>query len=415
MWRIPLSDLNYGPDEEAAVLDVLRSRWLTMGPKTEEFEARMAEYLQVRHAIAVANCTCALELAYRYVLAERAPLINGRKPVIVVPDITFVASSNAAIVAGARATFCDIVDLTRPTARLSHVQALIDSAAEAAAAVCLVHYAGFDAGVSEFRQLCNVRKVALIEDAAHAIGSRSASGPNLGTVGDIGCFSFFSNKNLATGEGGLIVTNNDAAARAMRLARSHGMTSLTYERHQRKSHGYDVVSLGHNYRCTEITAALGLAQLNKLDAANRRRREIYRMYAKSFEGEAQLVVPFETMPAAIDTAACHIMPLVCAGPALRDRIREALTAAGIQTSHHYPPVHGFTYYHKAAGGGIRIPDAHELGEGFPPAYCGGRPEFPLSAAVHFSARQITLPLYPSLKNSEIEEIAGIVLKTVASS
>ncbi|MGI8906937.1 MAG: DegT/DnrJ/EryC1/StrS family aminotransferase [Candidatus Sumerlaeaceae bacterium] len=423
MWRVPLSDLNYGPEEEAAVLDVLRSRWLTMGPRTEEFEAQVAAYLDVKHAIAVANCTCGLHLAYQLLLAAShssssvASTSSGtaRKPVVLVPDITFVASSNAAISSGARPTFCDIIDLKTPTARATHAQALIDSASGAAAIFCLVHYAGFDAGTDEFLKLSRARGMMLVEDAAHAIGARNSAGQMLGTIGDIGCYSFFSNKNLATGEGGLLVTNNDDIATGLRLLRSHGMTSLTYQRHRSKSHGYDVVSIGHNYRCTEIMAALGIEQLKKLDAGNERRRQLYRLYCEAFGDESRLLVPFAESTEAIDRAACHIFPLVCAGAGLRDRIRDALTNAGVQTSHHYPPVHTFSYYRKTVGGGVRIPEMHELGDGFPPAWAGGRAAFPLAASVHYAARQITLPLHPNLKNSELEEIVSIVLRTVAES
>jgi dTDP-4-amino-4,6-dideoxygalactose transaminase len=417
MWRIPLSDLNYGPEEEAAVLEVLRSRWLSMGPKTEQFEAAAAEYLGVAHAIAVTNCTCALELAYEYILDVRGErgLCTDRRPMVVVPDITFVATSNAAIYAGARPTFCDITNLNLPTARLTHARALVDAGSGAAAAVALMHYGGFDAGAEQFAELCRSHNIALVEDAAHAIGARTSTGKALGTIGDIGCYSFFSNKNLATGEGGLLVTNDDDTAIGLRLLRSHGMTSLTYQRHRTRTHGYDVLSVGHNHRCTEIMAALALEQLKKLDAGNARRRELFRLYRTAFEGETRLLIPFAGDDEAIDRSACHIFSLLCSSPGLRDRVRDALTNAGIQTSHHYPPVHTFTYYHKTVGAGIHIPSRHELGEGFPPGWASGRSEFPLAASVHYAARQITLPLHPALANSEVDEIATTVLRAIAHS
>jgi dTDP-4-amino-4,6-dideoxygalactose transaminase len=418
MWRIPLSDLNYGPEEEAAVLEVLRSRWLSMGPKTEEFESAAAEYLGVKHAIAVTNCTCALELAYEYLLnvrGESGRIPNARKPMVVVPDITFVATSNAAIYAGARPTFCDITNLNMPTARLAHARALLDAAGDSAAAVALVHYAGFDAGAEQFAELCRSHNVTLLEDAAHAIGSTTATGAALGTIGSIGCYSFFSNKNLATGEGGLLVTNDEDTAIGLRLLRSHGMTSLTYQRHRTRTHGYDVLSVGHNYRCTELMAALAIEQLKKLDAGNARRRELFRLYRSTFAGETRLLVPFAGDDEAIDRSACHIFSLLCSSPGLRDRVRDSHNAAGIQTSHHYPPVHTFPYYHQTVGAGIRIPSLHELGEGFPPGWASGRSEFPLAASVHYAARQITLPLHPGLTDADVEEITATILRTVAHS
>lgn len=411
MWRIPLSDLNYDAEEEQAVLDVLRSRWLSMGPRTEEFEAAAAEYLGVRHAIAVTNCTCALELAYRFLLEEKSPARDSKR-VVVVPDITFVATANAAAITGARPALCDIRSLKMPGAKADHIKTLLDAAGDRAAGVALVHYAGFDCGAAQVEELCEARGLFLLEDAAHAIGGRTADGRALGTVGRIGCYSFFANKNLATGEGGLLVTNDDEAAAQLRLMRSHGMTSLTYQRHASKGHGYDVVRVGHNYRCTEIVAALALQQLKKLDAGNARRRELYRHYADAFRDEPRLLVPFVDDPQVFQASACHIFPLLCSSPGLRDRIRAALTGAGIQTSHHYPPVHSFTCYRRDHG--ARMPEGTELGDGFPPNFAAGRSEFPLGAAVHFAARQITLPLHPRLATIEADEIINLVLQTVAA-
>lgn len=392
-WRIPLSDLNYDEAEEQAVAEVLRSRWLSMGPRTEEFEARMAQYLGVRHAIAVANGTCALELACLRALDGAALRKNAAhaRAVALVPDVTFVATANAALAAGASVELVDIATPSKPVLSLEATRRQLGHFAEQGVRLMIlpVHYAGFDAGVD---QLCEVAKdfgAVVVEDAAHAIGGRSRSGKMLGACGDLGCFSFFANKNLATGEGGLVATDDDDAAAEIRLLRSHGMTSLTWKRHSTRSHGYDVLAAGHNYRITEITAALGLVQLGKLEQGNSRRRRLYKLYCRAFAEQERLEIPFaRDGDDVLDRSSCHIFPLLCRTTALRDRVRAALTEAGVQTSHHYPPLHSFTFY----GAGAT-----------PPRHGFSR---------EFAEREITLPLHPGLTDAQLEEIVHVVLQVL---
>lgn len=380
MWRIPLSDLNYGVEEEQAVVAVLRSGWLTMGAVTEQFESAMAEYLGVRHAIAVANCTCALEMSLEVLLQKCGA---GAEASVLMPSLTFVATVNAAVQRGALPVFCDLPQPDAPLLNAEIIKAELDR--RRCSGVVLVHYAGFDADSEAVASLCRERGLFLVEDAAHAIGAWNRGGRHLGTVGDIGCFSFFSNKNLATGEGGLLATDDDELAKHLRLLRSHGMTSLTHERHVTRSHGYDVVVTGHNFRPTEITSALGLEQLKKLDGANARRRHLTRKYISCLQGNAHIRVALEGS-SDIEKSACHILPLLCSSSELRDRCRRVLTTAGIQTSHHYPPVHSFSCYRTL----LR--------------------ELELPSTEEFASRQITLPLHPKLSDSAIDEICGILLQ-----
>ncbi|MCX7718320.1 MAG: DegT/DnrJ/EryC1/StrS family aminotransferase [Candidatus Sumerlaeaceae bacterium] len=405
-WRIPLCDLNYDSREEEAVLAVLRSRWLTMGPRTEEFEARVADYLGVRHAVAVASGTCALELAYAFALRRfreqgghgHIPAWGIENPYILVPDVTFVATAAAVLAAGAEPALVDIERHDRPLLSAAGTAALAASLGAAAAAVCAVHYAGYDALSDGLDAVVADQRLMLIEDAAHAMGATASDGRKLGTLGLAGCFSFFSNKNLATGEGGLIATNDGDLAGFARLARSHGMTAATYDRHARGAQGYDVVLAGHNYRCTEITAALGLVQLDKLDAANERRRALSRLYRDTLKGTG--IAPVFSDDEAIARSACHIMPVLFESGAARDRARDALTAAGIQTSHHYPPIHTFSHYRAmlAASCATGEPDSPReralLAAGWP-------------AAEDFSTRTLTLPLYPALREEQVAEICAV--------
>ncbi|PKO20015.1 DegT/DnrJ/EryC1/StrS aminotransferase [candidate division BRC1 bacterium HGW-BRC1-1] len=394
MWRIPLSDLNYGPEEERAVTDVLRSRWLTMGPRTEEFEARFAEYTGARHAVAVANCTCGLELVYAWAMCravEERGVCPHDPPVFLVPDITFTATANAALVSGGRAVLVDIENADRPFLSMESCVRELRRQRGKVAAISLMHYGGTDAGAEAFRDLARREGVLLIEDAAHAAGGFSQSGRHLGTIGEAGVFSFFSNKNLATGEGGMVVTDDADLASALRRARSHGMTALTYERHAAKRHGYDVMSAGHNYRCTEITAALGIAQLAKLDAGNARRRELLRLYRDTLAGTSRVVMAMAS-DEELNRSAGHIAPLICESEKLRDAIRAACDAQGIQTSHHYTPLHEFTSF-------AQIREACDE----PPVH--------LPHAEKFARREITMPLWPGMTDEQVAEICTVVLKT----
>lgn len=384
MWRIPLSDINFGQLERDAVIQVLDSGWLTMGPRTQEFETWFAAAHQAGSAVAVANCTCALELAYRYALETAEPHANG----IIVPDITFVATANAVLAAGGTPILCDIQSSDAPYLCRASVENLLQSRHDIAA-VALVHYAGHDAGAAAMAELCDRYGVALIEDCAHAPGALTAQSSALGTFGLAGCFSFFSNKNMATGEGGMIITDNENFRDWARLARSHGVTSGTWSRHLQEQASYDVILPGHNFRCTEITAALGLAQLSRLTQTNERRRELLALYQHHLSGapSLQMLMP----PAEQEFSACHIACLLCETQQQRDRIADALRRDEIQTSHHYPAISSFSYYKEHA------PE--------------GGPELHHSHA--FAARQITLPLYPTLEDDEVREITEIILSSLA--
>jgi dTDP-4-amino-4,6-dideoxygalactose transaminase len=387
-WRVPLSDLNFDEREERAVAEAVRSRWLTMGPRTEEFESRMAAQLEVRHAIAVANCTVALEIAYTMAVLRFSSMNPdaSTSPLIIVPDITFVATANAASWAAAIPVLTDIADGDTPFLSLEKTRTVLEQHGSNAAAIAIMHYAGFDSDSEGFKQLADDNNLMLIEDAAHAVGGTAASGLPLGSIGDVGCFSFFSNKNMATGEGGLITTNDDDLAATMRLMRSHGMNSQTYDRHRSQGVGYDVLLPGRNARCSELVAALGLVQLDKLAEGNESRRSLTRLYRDHLQQTDRVRVCFAD-DELIDQGACHILSLLCESGELRDKIRETLTGNQIQTSHHYAPIHTFSAYMDSPRASSELPDA-----------------------TAFADRQITLPLYPALKEQTVEEICGRVLE-----
>lgn len=376
-WKIALTDLAYDETEVQAVTEVLRSRWLTMGPCVAEFEAQVQQAFNVNCAIMVSNGTTALHLALRVIDCSPADEV-------IVPALTFVATANAVLYCGATPVFADIVSLTEPNISPSAIAGLLSPRTKA---VIVVHYAGYSCRMEEIKSVLDEymqktgRKIWLIEDAAHSIGGKSGNGEWLGCAGDIGCFSFFSNKNLATGEGGLILTNNPELGGRLRLLRSHSMTRTTLEHHHLGLTDYDVIDLGYNYRPTEITAALAKVQFNKLENNNRLRRELTAYYHKLLKGVRDITLPFADTNT-IGQPACHLLPILLTNADTVKIVRRHLHQQRIQTSHHYRPIVDFSYYRRLFGDqSAKVPLTFE-----------------------YSQRELTLPLHPKLTFDDVEYI-----------
>lgn len=377
-WKIPLFDLGYGPEEEQAVLDVLRSGWLTMGEVTGRFEAAFAESCGVKHAFAVANGTVALHLACLGV-----DIKPGDE--VIVPALTFVATAACVRYVGATPVFADIVGPDNLTLSPESVESLITPRTRA---IIVMHYAGYPCDMAAFRALAEKHNLKLIEDAAHAPGAE-LDGRRAGAWGDVAAFSFFSNKNLATGEGGMVTTDDDEVAAKLRRLRSHGMTSLTWDRHRGQALSYDVTDLGYNYRPSEMLSALGLVQLSKLDANNQRRRELTTAYHELL---AELVpkvgIPFTGQQAG---AACHILPILLPEGTHRPDFMDAMKTRGIQTSIHYPPIPEFTAYRDTSGGLEGLPFTRAVAE-----------------------REVTLPLYAHMSLDDVHLVAKSVREALGA-
>ena len=373
-WQVPLADVVVPEEDIAAVAEVYRSGWLSMGPRTAAFERALEEYTGARHALAVANGTAGLHL-----ICLAAGLGPGDE--VVVPSLTFVATVNAIAYTGARPVFADIAALDRPWPEVEAVEAAITPATRA---IMTMAYGGNPGAIAALAELAAARGLTLLEDAAHGIGVRHA-GRHLGTFGAAGAFSFFSNKNLAVGEGGAIVTDDDALAERMRLLRSHGMTTLTWDRHRGHAAGYDVVALGFNYRIDEARAALATARLARLDAENAQRAELVRRYRERLAG-------MDGIEPTADPAV-HIFTAVLEPHHHRDAVRAALAERGVQTSLHYPPAHRFAIY------------------------TDGAPELPLTDG--YAARAVTLPLFAGMTDAQhdlvIDALAGALAPTGARS
>jgi dTDP-4-amino-4,6-dideoxygalactose transaminase len=376
-WKVPLADLDFGEAEVAAVTQVLRSRWLSMGPVTAEFERRFAAFINVKHAFAVTNCTAALHLAH---LALGA----GPGDTVLCPSLTFVATANAIRYTGAMPVFADITSDNDLNLAPDDVEAKIDASTKG---ICVLHYGGYPCDMERILAIARRHHLYVVEDAAHAPGATAwvtdAAGERhiraCGSMGDIGCFSFFANKNMATGEGGMLTTNSDTIAEKIRFLRSHGMTSLTWDREQGHSFSYDVVTHGYNYRIDEMRAALGLVQLDKLAENNEKRAGAVRYYQERLHEVAAVSVPFANAPAC---ASYHLMPILLPPGSDRQKLMQFMRHKGIQTSIHYPPVHQFTHYRACTPAGS------------------------LSRTEDVAARLVTLPLYPGLRTSQIDEVVA---------
>lgn len=368
-WRVPLADLDYGPEEEEVVLKVLRSKWLTMGACTQEFEAKFAQSVGAKYAFAVSNATEALHLAC-------LALGIGPGDEVITPALSFVATSNAVLYTGAEVRFADVIGLDDFTIDPEDVARQITPKTKA---IMVMHYGGYPCRMEEILEIADRYGLPVIEDAAHAPGA-SLKGKALGTWGAVGCFSFFSNKNLATGEGGMVVTDREDIADHLRLQRSHGMTTLTYDRHKGHAYSYDVVDLGYNYRIDEIRSALGLEQLKKLGANNARRKIWTERYWEKL-ADLGVGLPFQATPG---KPSFHIFPMLLPPGANRKAFIDKMREEQIQTSIHYPPTHRFTYY-KGRYGEISLPCTEEISE-----------------------REVTLPLYPGMTEELADLVAGAV-------
>jgi dTDP-4-amino-4,6-dideoxygalactose transaminase len=376
-WKVPLADVTVSEADIDAVAATYRSGWLSMGPETERLEHSFAGYAGAAEAIAVTNGTAALHLA-----CAAAGLGPGDE--VIVPSLTFVATVNAVAYTGARPVFADIVGLDSPWLSAEACEPAIGPQT---AAIMSMAYGGHDGDLEALKALADRRGLQLLEDAAHAAGSR-LGGRHLGTFGRAGAFSFFSNKNLATGEGGMIVTDDSELARRARLLRSHGMTTLTWDRHRGHASGYDVVALGYNYRIDEPRAALARARLGRLDSENSSRRHLderYRRLLADIDGVALL-----TPPSAGLESSHHLFVIVLDRELDREAFRAAVAERGIQTSVHYPPVHHFSIYRDRA------------------------PQLPVTD--DYARRTVTLPMFAHMTEDQQDLVVAAVegaVRTVA--
>jgi dTDP-4-amino-4,6-dideoxygalactose transaminase len=249
-----------------------------------------------------------------------------------------------------------------------------------------VHYAGYAAAADRLKELCDARGIALIEDVAHA-PSASLDGRKLGTWGLAGAFSFFSNKVLSVGEGGLLCTDDDDVAAFVRSRRSHAMTSGTWDRHTGRTDTYDVTGLGFNYRLDEPRAALLLSRLQRLESEITRRRELTVRYRELLAQVHGIIVPFDDDE--VPTSSCYVIPIMLEEDGRQAEVSERLRERGIQTSIFYPAIHRFTAY-QSRFPGLSLPIT-ELA----------------------SRTELTLPFYPHMTHDDQDRVAAALAEAVA--
>lgn len=374
-WRVPLADLDYGKEETDAVLSVLQRKWLTMGEVTQTFEKAFADMHGAKYAFGVANATVALHLA-----CIALDIHAGDE--VIVPSLTFVATSNSVLYTGAEVKFADICGLEDLTIDPEDIRKKITSRTKA---IMVMHYGGYPCQMDEIVKIAREYNLSIIEDAAHAPGA-NLDGKPLGSWGDVGCFSFFSNKNLSTGEGGMIITNRDDVAEKIRLFRSHGMTTLTYDRHRGHAFSYDVLALGYNYRIDEIHSALGIEQLKKLPKNNSLRKQWTEIYRREL-ADLPVLLPFVN---ARGESACHLFPIILPSTVHREQFMQSMREQGIQTSIHYPPIHQFSYY-RSRYNHVALPNTESAG-----------------------VREVTLPLYPTMGEEKVMMVVEAVKTALKS-
>jgi dTDP-4-amino-4,6-dideoxygalactose transaminase len=375
-WRVPLSDVLVHDEIREAGVDAVGSGWWSMGPRVAEFEREFADFIGVEHALAVANGTAALHLA---LLAAGV----GPGDEVVLPSLNFVACANTIGHVGATPVFCDIRGGDDLNLDPADFEAAIGPRTKA---IVVLHYGGYACDMDAVREIAERRDVLVLEDAAHAPGG-TWRGERCGALGLVACFSFFSNKNLPVGEGGMIVTDDDGVAERVKLLRSHGMTTLTWERHRGHAAGYDVVAQGFNYRLDEVRAAIGLVQLRRLPEETASRARIAGRYREELDGRSGIVMPFGREVEGTSSAH-HLAVALLPEGADRDAVRAALAEQRIQTSVHYPPIHTFSHYSEA----------------------GARRPLPQTDAV--AGRLLTLPLYAHMSNEQTDAVIEALLDAV---
>lgn len=356
--NIPYGRQSIDEEDIQAVIDVLRSDYLTTGPKVTEFEQKVADYVGVKYAVAVNSGTAALHIA-----CLAAGIQNGDE--VITSPITFAASSNCVLYCGGTPVFADINSSTYNIDPIE-IEKKITSKTKA---LIPVHYTGQPCDMDAINNIAKKHNLIVIEDAAHALGA-SYKGKKIGSISDMTCFSFHPVKPITTGEGGMVVTNNEDFYKKLLLYRSHGITrdgELMTE--NQGGWYYQQLDLGYNYRITDISCALGISQMDKLDYFIDRRKSIAEYYNKAFANVEGIKTPMQEDNC---ESGWHLYMIQLLN---RDRkeVFDALRKAGIGVNVHYIPVYRHPYYKQ---------------HGYSDVYC--------KKAEEFYEKAISLPIFPLL-------------------
>ena len=367
---LPYGKQEIGDADIAAVVEALTSGWLTTGPRVSQFEKAFAAHCGAKEAVAVNSGTAALHCAMRAI-----GLHTGDE--VIVPALTFAASANAAAYEGATPVFADV----EPDTLLINVESVRAHITPRTRAIVAVDYAGQPADYDALREIAQPRGIRVIADACHAPGA-TYNGRQVGTLGDISCFSFHPVKHMTTCEGGMALTQDEKLAAHMRRFRNHGIDSDHRSREAAGAHAYDMVELGYNYRLPDVQCALGLAQLPRLDGWVHARQKIAAAYDRAFAGIEQ-VTPLRTRG---DRTNAHHLYVVKLDPALdRDAVFRHLRGQGIGANVHYAPVYWHSYY-----------QARGYAKGLCPV------------AERASRHILTLPMFPAMTEADVDRVVAAI-------
>jgi len=377
MRQVPFHRPAIGPAEEREVIDTLRSGWITTGPKTKKFEQEFAAYVGARNALAVAHCTGALHLAL-------FALGIGPGDEIITTPFTFTATAEVMGYLGARPVFVDIEPDTFNIDPAKIEEALTNGKNRNVRALMPVHFAGQACDMDRICAIARRYNLRIIEDAAHAVGSaRMMDGRGMvkvGTIGDLSCFSFYATKNITSGEGGMITTEDDALAAKIAVASLHGMDRDAWKRYDSSgSWFYEIHDTGFKYNLSDVHSAIGLAQLRRVDELTGRRQAIARAYNEAFADDPALEIP--VTEAGVEHAwHLYVMRLRTAALKVnRNQFVDLMRARGIGTSVHCIPLNTMDFYQKRYG------------------YRTG--DFPISEEVY--SRCLSLPIYPAMSDEDV--------------
>lgn len=365
-YKIPLFNLNFDEREAQAAYDTIKSGWISTGPKNAELEQMFIDMWNVKYAVSMSNCTDALHVCC---------MVCGFGPgdEVICPSLTFAASCNCIRYVGATPVFADIVGPDHINIDPKDIERKITPNTKG---IIVVHMAGFPCQMDEIMAIARKHNLKVIEDACHGPLSEY-QGVKLGTIGDCAAYSFFSNKNISTGEGGMFITNNEEMAAKARLIRSHGMSTMSYQRASGHATEYDITCLGYNFRMDDIRAAIAIEQLKKLPKDLEARLAVRARYVERLAGMERVAVPFADNTEFVSN---YIFPIVILNSTReqRDALREFMHAEGIQTSVHYPAAHRFSTY-------------RELGAVLP-------------QTEYVTENEITLPMYAALTMEQVDFI-----------
>jgi len=365
-------------EEIGSVVATLESGWLTTAGKAREFEKAFCKYTGTSHAVALNSCTAGLFLSLKV-------LGVGPGDEVITPSLTFAAGVNMIEHVGAKPVFADI----DPVTWCVGPSEVVKKVTKRTKAIMPVHTYGRPCDISSLREICDEAGLGLIQDCAHAIESEYG-GRNVASWGDLACYSFYATKNLTTGEGGMVATDNEEWADRLRVLALHGLDRNAYDRYSEGGKaGYDIKEPGYKFNMPDITAALGVEGLKKIEPRHRRRAEIWARYTEELSA-----LPGLTLPAEPDLGTRHGMHLyVCVidpekAGLDRDTMIEALTRENIGTGIHYTPVHSFTYYQEKYG----IPDT----------------DLPNTTTVGMNT--FSLPFTPFLEDNDVSDVIRAVRK-----